>query len=103
MTRPEASSLWDAFETAVPTSLQEALDASGYTFQIDASTTLEPAWFTYLPESAQSEVLLEESQIISVENEYLATSTSSGIAPQQTLAAAGGVLAAGFVGVVALL
>lgn len=103
MTRKEATSLWEAFATAVPTSMQEAVSQEGYTFQLDASTTSEPSWFTYLPDSAQSEILLEESQILSVEKEYLATSTSSGVASQQTLAAAGGVLAAGFVGVAALL
>lgn len=103
MTRAEATSLWEAFATAVPTSLREAVDQGGYSFQLDASTTSEPSWFTYLPDSAQSELLLEESQILSVEKEYLATSTSSGVASQQTLAAAGAALAAGFLGVVALL
>ncbi|CRG91823.1 hypothetical protein PISL3812_08877 [Talaromyces islandicus] len=102
-TRPEATSLWEAFETAVPSSVQDSVSRFGYTFQLDASTTWEPSWFTDLPDSAQKELLLEESQILSVENEYLATSTSSGVASQQTLAAAGGLLAAGFVGALALL
>jgi hypothetical protein len=103
MTRPEATSLWDAFATAVPSSLLDSVEQGGYSYQLDASTTSEPSWFTYLPDSAQNELLLEESQVLSVENEYLATATSSGVASQQTIAAAGGVLAAGFVGVVALL
>ncbi|QKX61481.1 uncharacterized protein TRUGW13939_08632 [Talaromyces rugulosus] len=103
MTRSEANALAEAFATAVPSSLQDSIGEGGYTFQLDASTTSEPSWFTYLPDSAQSELLLQESQILSVENEYLATTTSSGVASQQTIAAAGGVLAAGFVGVVALL
>jgi hypothetical protein len=103
MTRPEATALVEAFATTVPSSLQDSIEEEGYTFQLDAPTTSEPSWFTYLPNSAQSELLLQESQILSVENEYLATTTSSGVASQQTIAAAGGVLAAGFVGVVALL
>lgn len=97
------TALWDAFATAVPTSDQKAVDENGYSYYFGASTTEEPSWFTDLPDSAQKELLQEESQIISVKEEYLATSTSSGVASQQTLAAVGGVLAAGFVGVAALL
>jgi hypothetical protein len=87
--------------TAVSSDTFESLAASGYKHIV---TTSEPAWFTDLPDSVKSELLLEQSQLDSVESGVLdkSTSTSKGDAPQNTLAA-GGLLAAGLVGVAALL
>lgn len=78
------------------------MGSSGFRFQLDSSTTVEPSWYSSLPDSVKKELLSEESQLQSVEDKYLATTTSSGLAARQTLAA-GGVVAAGILGVAALL
>ena len=89
-------------QTAVPTSVLNSIEASGFRFQLDSSTTAEPSWYSSLPDSVKKELLAEESQVQSVEDKYLATTSSHGMAAQQTLAV-GGVLAAGVLGVAALL
>jgi hypothetical protein len=95
-------SAWSVIATAVPTSVLDSIDASGFRFQLDSSTTVEPSWYSSLPDSVKKELVAEESQVKSVEDKYLATTSSSGMAAQQTLAI-GGVLAAGVLGVAALL
>ncbi|RAO71445.1 uncharacterized protein BHQ10_007457 [Talaromyces amestolkiae] len=95
-------SAWSVIQTAVPTGVWNSLESSGFRYQLDSSTTVEPSWYSSLPDSVKKELVAEESQLQSVEEKYLATTTSSGMAAQQTLAA-GGVLAAGILGVAALL
>ncbi|GAM38415.1 hypothetical protein TCE0_033f09116 [Talaromyces pinophilus] len=102
MTQSAYISAWSVIATAVPTSVWNSIQSSGYNFQLDSSTTVEPSWYSSLPDSVKKELLAEESQLLSVEDKYLATATSSGMAAQQTLAV-GGVLAAGILGVAALL
>ncbi|OKL61197.1 hypothetical protein UA08_03155 [Talaromyces atroroseus] len=100
-TRSQYTSAWSVMATAISSDTFESLASSGYKHIV---TTAEPAWFTGLPDSVKSELLLEQSQLDSVEMSVLSksTSTSKGDAPQNTLAA-GGFFAAGLLGVAALL
>jgi len=98
-TRSQYSSAWSVMATAVPADTFESIAVSGIPY---ITTTAEPSWFSALPDSVKSELLLEQSQLGSVENSILSTGTSKAVAPQNTLAV-GGVLAAGLVGVAALL
>lgn len=85
--------------TAIPSDTYESLAVSGLPHIF---TTAEPSWFSALPSGVKSELLLEQSQLGSIETSIIGTGTSKGAAPQHTLAA-GGLVAAGLVGVAALL
>lgn len=102
MTQSAYLSAWSVIATAVPTDVWNSIDSSGWRFQLGPSTTAEPSWYSDLPDSAKKELLAEESKVASIEDKYLATTASSGMAAKQTLAV-GGALAAGVLGVAALL
>ena len=102
-TRSDDISAWSVFQTAAPSAVAESVLSSGY----DAiSTSDPPSWFTGLPKNVKSMILSEQSVRRSIATSVLKikeTSSSDNLAPRPTAEMVMGAIAAGAVGVAALL